>query len=407
MIIISWDVGIIHLAYCVLQYLHDEKTNKTSVRILDWDEINLVEDDRIKLVCCGFMKAKKGADAETCGKNATYYLQTPIDSKIYGFCKTHLLQHTNYWSEEKTKAMFKQTTQTGTCNFIKKDGTECEKNSKIIYKNDNLSNQVNPVKDAIESYYCTAHYKSELSKRIKDYSPQLIKNLIVKKYPTHKLQYTLVKKLDELSEHFAKLGVEEVIIENQPSLKHPKMKSIANTLFDYFIIRGYVDKIHNLDIQLVRFMCPSNKLKVNNDNTIEVFKANKDDKKKYKLTKALGIQYTKQLLNSDEEQLDYLDLYKKKDDICDAYLQGRYYLECIKNKKPPVKKTTTKRKPVKKIGGSKTTRKSREMEKLQAGVKTKRRKKSVKRQKIKQNIDTKSKRTNNNKTKNTGKIIII
>ena len=25
-----------------------------------------------------------------------------------------------------------------------------------------------------------------------------------------------------------------------------------------------------------------------------------------------------------------LDLYKKKDDICDAYLQGRYYLEFIK-----------------------------------------------------------------------------
>ena len=52
-----------------------------------------------------------------------------------------------------------------------------------------------------------------------------------------------------------------------------------------------------MDIKLVRFMCPSNKLKVNNNNTIEVFKANKDSKKKYKLTKALGIQYTKQLLN--------------------------------------------------------------------------------------------------------------
>ena len=133
-------------------------------------------------------------------------------------------------------------------------------------------------------------------------------------------------------------------------MKNPKMKAIASTLFDYFMIRGYVDKVHQLDIQLVRFMCPSNKLKVNNDNTIEVFKANKNEKQKYKLTKALGIQYTKQLLNSDEEQLDYLDLYKKKDDICDAYLQGRYYLECIKNKKPLVKKTVAKRKPIKKIG---------------------------------------------------------
>ena len=213
-------------------------------------------------------------------------------------------------------------------------------------------------------YYCTSHYKSELHKKIKEFSPQPIKNLIVKKYPTAQLQLNLVKKLDALSEHFAKLHIEEVVIENQPSQKNPKMKSISNTLFDYFMIRGYVDKIHEMDIQLVRFMCPSNKLKVNNNNTIEVFKANKDDKKKYKLTKSLGIQYTKQLLDDDTEQLEYLNLYKKKDDICDAYLQGRYYLEFIKYKKDVPKKA-------KKIGGSKKTSKSKEKEPVKENKRTK------------------------------------
>ena len=59
MIIISWDVGIIHLAYCVLEYLVDDSKNNSSVNILDWDEINLIEDDRIKMECCGKLKIKK------------------------------------------------------------------------------------------------------------------------------------------------------------------------------------------------------------------------------------------------------------------------------------------------------------------------------------------------------------
>jgi len=103
------------------------------------------------------------------------------------------------------------------------------------------------------------------------------------------------------------------------------MKSIACTLFDYFMIRCYVDR--KININLIKFIRPSNKLMVNNKNTLEVFKQNKDKSKVYKLTKQLGIQYTKQLLSDDSEQIKYLELFKKKDDLCDAYLQGVHYLK--------------------------------------------------------------------------------
>ena len=309
MIIISWDVGIIHLAYCVLEY--DDDNN---IKILDWDEINLMEDECIKLSCCG----KLQKTSNICDKNATYYLN--INGNHYGFCKTHLSQHTDYWSLNDTKKLFTNIDEEKKCIFTKNDGSTCDKKSKFLFK----QNQE-------KKYFCTTHYKSYLHKKIKELSPMPIKNLIAKKYPTADLQLILIKKLDSLSEHFSKIGIEEVVIENQPSMKNPKMKAIADTLFNYFMIRGYIDKIHNLDIKLVRFMCPNNKLRVNESNTIEVFKSNKDHKKKYKLTKALGIQYTKQLLENSPEQLEYLELYHKKDDICDAYLQGRYYLEFIKN----------------------------------------------------------------------------
>ena len=349
MIIISWDVGVIHLAYCVLEYFFDNNNNKEIIEILDWDEINLIEDDRIKLVCCGELKTKKGEPLKFCGKNAAYHLNTGMSGKSYNFCKLHLPQYTQYWSQTDTQKLFSKITSEHKCNYLKSDGSECGKNCKYIFQHENE-----------KYYYCTIHYKLELKKKIKEFSPQTIKNLIVKKYPTAQLQLNLIKKLDKLSEHFAKLNIDEVIIENQPSKKNAKMKSIANTLFDYFMIRGYLDKIHGMDIQLVKFICPSNKLKVNNNNTIEVFKRNKDAKKKYKLTKELSIQYTKQLLKKDIKQLEYLDLYKKKDDICDAYLQGRYYLEFIRNKNNKNiggSKTTKIQKNDKNIGGSKTTKK--------------------------------------------------
>ncbi|QGR53894.1 hypothetical protein [Moumouvirus maliensis] len=342
MIIISWDVGVIHLAYCILEYIYNSSKKTVTINILDWDEINLIEDERINISCCGKMK-----NGNHCNKKATYYLN--INDNTYGYCKTHLLQYNEIWSHKDTEKLFKKINTNNKCDFVKNTGNCCEKNSTHIFKN-----------KTEKKYYCNVHFKSELKKKIKEYSPQPIKNMIVKKFPTSQLQFNLVKKLDELSEHFAKLKIQEVVIENQPSQKNPKMKSIANTLFDYFMIRGYVDKIHNMDIQLVRFMCPSNKLKVNNDNTLEVFKANKDSKKKYKLTKNLSIEYTRKLLSNDQSQLDYLSLHQKEDDMCDAYLQGRYYLEFIKFKENNLKFNSKTIKSIKKTKSKKneSTKKS-------------------------------------------------
>jgi hypothetical protein len=72
---------------------------------------------------------------------------------------------------------------------------------------------------------------------------------------------------------------------------------------------------------------------VNKNNTLEVLK--KNIKKKYAKTKALSIEYTRKLLEDDEKSLEILELYDKKDDLCDAFLQNIYYFNHIRknNKK--------------------------------------------------------------------------
>ncbi|MEM0354144.1 MAG: hypothetical protein QXW79_01045 [Thermoplasmata archaeon] len=312
MIIISWDVGVVHLAYCVLKF-NPGGTKKSRIEILDWDKINLMERET-KNVCMGKLKSKNGK-ITLCRRSASYHLN--IGEENIGFCRVHFNQSKNYWSVEDTKNLFEQTNVNSPCSYLRKDGTNCNKKSKFLFKNTN-------------QYYCSAHYKIMFNKKVKEFSPQPIKKRVVKRYPTIELQLTLIRELDSLMEHFSKLGVTEVIIENQPSIKNPKMKAIASTLFDYFMIRGYVDRM--CSIELVRFVCPGNKLKFDKNGRFDLILNSRGTGKKYRLTKKLGVLYTKMLLKKEPEQLAYLDLFRKQDDLCDSYLQGRYYLEFMWNR---------------------------------------------------------------------------
>uniref|UniRef100_A0A6C0C9E8 Mitochondrial resolvase Ydc2 catalytic domain-containing protein n=1 Tax=viral metagenome TaxID=1070528 RepID=A0A6C0C9E8_9ZZZZ len=341
MIVLSWDVGITHLAYCILKDEYDVDKDKHDVTILDWDNIDLLLDERIIIPCCGMMKTKKkGEDAKKCTKKATY-CQNLLSGEQIGFCKMHLPQHESYWTNADTLKMFGQLDKNDahTCDYEKKTGDLCMKKANTV------------LHSISDTYYCSAHAKAMIKKMTTKLSPNLIKKAKTKDFSTGFFQLKLVNELDSLMERFCKLGVKGVIIENQPVKINAQMKSIANTLYDYFLIRGLKDKVITLDF--LNFFAASNKLKINEDNTLEVFKANKNEKDKYKLTKKLGIEYTKKLLQDDDVSLFILSLYTKKDDLCDSYLQGRYYLE----QRHDFGQKKTKKKAA--IGGSKTTKKKK------------------------------------------------
>jgi len=344
MIVLSWDVGITHLAYCILKDDYNVETDKHDITVLDWDNIDLLAGERVIMNCCGNMKAKRKGEIKKCTKKATY-CQNLISGEKIGFCKTHLPQHESYWTKKNTLDMFQQLDKKNdhTCDYQMKTGTLCMKKAHSICHSAN------------DIYYCNAHAKNMLKKMTTNLAPKLIKKAKTGDYSTAFIQLKLVQHLDGLMERFCKLGVKGIVIENQP-LKNPQMKSIANTVYDYFLIRGQVDK--QIEIEFVTFFAASNKLRVNENNTLEVFKANKDEKQKYKLTKQLGIEYTKKLLQDDDISLLILGLHTKKDDLCDSYLQGRYYLEYRHNFDSTTKKKAKPKKTAKpkNISGSKTAK---------------------------------------------------
>ncbi len=116
------------------------------------------------------------------------------------------------------------------------------------------------------------------------------------------------------------LDVKAVLIENQPAFKNPTMGKIAALLFGYCI-----GNRKNKDIR-VKYISPANKLKINEDKTLEIVKNSRNSADKYKLTKALAVKYTKMLLEDNPIWMKHLMSYKKKDDLCDAFLQGYHYL---------------------------------------------------------------------------------
>lgn len=240
--ILSFDVGIKNLAYCILEV----NTTSKEYKIIDWDIINLSDVEVIPV--CNFNIVNKTCD-KICNKKASFKYPN-------GFlCKVH--------------------------------------KKKVERDND-----------------------STFNKEIKE-----IKKKKAKKKPLIELNKTMIKILDNIENI---LNVDEVVIENQPSLKNPHMKSIQMMIFSYFIMRGITDKtLEEGGIKDIVMLSARNKLKIYKGPEVEC-----DITDKYRRNKYLAIQYCKYMIENQEEKFKtQYSVSKKKDDLADSFLQGVFYLD--------------------------------------------------------------------------------
>lgn len=185
------------------------------------------------------------------------------------------------------------------CEHCSKDGKRCDKSAKF--------------RDVSGFQVCSAH------KKLKQYSDKKFKGVPKKKNPMLDQGKCIVETLSK-KEDFC--NVDLVVIENQPALKNPTMKSIQMILYSYFLINGVTkDESSIEDIQMIN---ARNKLKAYDGPVVPC-----DIKDKYKKTKFLGIQYCLSMIVESEQDDQWVNLFttsKKKDDLADAYLQGMYVL---------------------------------------------------------------------------------
>ena len=197
------------------------------------------------------------------------------------------------------------------CSQVNKNKNNCKQ--KALYKNN-------------DCFYCNKHYNL-----LSDKEKKLVKKIKppkkCSKYSLEELGYSLFSKLDE---HPIFSKCENIIIENQPVLKNPTMKSIQIMLYSYFLIK-------NKNIKIIKLVNASNKLKVcdikmSDENKVKLSKI-KDKYKRNKLTAIIHCE----LMIKDDKILQKFNLHKKKDDLADAYLMTKYLIKqnnvCVNLKK--------------------------------------------------------------------------
>ena len=143
----------------------------------------------------------------------------------------------------------------------------------------------------------------------------LVKDEHTKKNDLHELSYILFYVLREKFEH---IYIDHIIIENQPVLKNPTMKSIQMLIYSYF---AYLKHIEHHSTLGINFIGASTKVKlaekILKEKGIEMDKCSS----KYQYNKKISIKCTSELLlNTNEELHEFFISHKKKDDLADCYL---------------------------------------------------------------------------------------
>lgn len=120
------------------------------------------------------------------------------------------------------------------------------------------------------------------------------------------------------------IDIDVVLIENQPVMKNPVMKSIQMIIYTFFMMRD--------ERTLVLLQSASNKLKVKRKADVDISHIVTENK--YNKNKKVGVEYAKHYIGSvlcegvRDRWSKHLELNKAKcDDLADSFLQAISYME--------------------------------------------------------------------------------
>jgi len=306
--LISFDIGIKNMAYCI--FCIDASNN---VSISDWNVLNLmdIEEPEPKCSCKNIPKSKK-APATNCTSNAKYH-----KNNLY-YCEKHA-KSSPFLIPKKSLNLKK----------MKVDELIKLGNSHLLFMD--VENITKTLK------------KGEIIDKIDEFLKKQSLEPIVKKKSKTANDTDLIKigknMKNSLNHVLEPVDITNVIIENQISPIANRMKTIQGMLAQYFIIRD-----ENI---VIDFVSSSNKLKQfdikknkTNENILEntmkpVEKTTENSLEKnikipdYKKHKMDGVSYCSRILLKNEFLTQWCGSLatKKKDDLADCFLQGLWYLK--------------------------------------------------------------------------------
>jgi len=330
---IGWDIGIKNLSYCLLDRITTDNVDNIDAsniinigdkkfHLVKWGVINILNDvtnntpcfsKRIKLDC-GFAK---------CKRKAVYCHQNKSSDNYFGLCTIHYKKVNDTNKKEFILLEKKPKCYKGSC---KKSSTYYTKNHEF-------------------KTYCGIHYNQLVKAEPTIDCIKVNKQVKATSINLTKLGSSLNKLLDEIPEL---LKVNCVLLENQPVLKNPTMKSMQMLLYSYYILRGITDfRINKLDKPIETIKCYSAGQKntlikyLDKEEQAEIKELLKTVKNKYTRNKKETIMITNKILNNNFVKKDknnsttnhtnnkWVEMFKeskKKDDLADSLLMTLHFL---------------------------------------------------------------------------------
>jgi hypothetical protein len=377
--ICGWDIGIKNCSYCIIKQIDDNdvtysKSNKTKAYITingnkyiirGWDVLNLLPEvekmqinkGNISLTARPTLKCTKalkqliiGDEEDTCemvycDKKATFVSQDiPINSSMennldeYGYV-SYCSKHFKDIAPENSHQYVFLNDKKLKCCFVNDNKSDKCGSSKITW--------IHPQHYFLT--YCDKHSK-EMNEKFKKEAAKDTKPLecikIVKTKNAAQLDLTMLG--TALYDRFDTLpdlcDVKTVLLENQPVLTNPTMKSIQMFLFSYFIMKGI--RVDTSPCEQIKCYSANQKLDLhrllNNDEHLakEYSEVIGKLSNVYSRNKKLAILLVEYILSTygtgTEELLNFFKEHKKKDDLADSFLMTLHYLEVDNLKKMPV-----------------------------------------------------------------------
>lgn len=322
--ILSFDIGMKNLAYSILEY---DPEKKEFLDILYWENINIYENDQEVQIhnrkCTHCDKKKR---VKCIRPSVSYFFEKMRDEWIdepedqfsclflnnsplrcEGFVRREVCTIHKKKVEKGIEGMdddicfYNYDNKNLKCVnklYKKRENKEyiCDKKAKFI-KYDEVGRKLS---------FCVSCYKKQEDK---DNFQEVIKKNISEDeiYMRIYNKFLSRKQFEE---------VDEVILENQPALKNPKMKSIQMFIYSFFFIRRQMGYFPNLN--RVSFFSAYTKFD-------SIFKDEKPKElENYKDRKKQSIYLTKKLVS--EKWNEHLLKHPKKDDLADAFIQGLTYI---------------------------------------------------------------------------------
>ena len=289
--ILSFDVGMKNLAYCLFRIENKQYT------ILDWDIINICSNSKEEKQICQGVK-KKG---EKCIKQGYYF------KNDFCFCKVHA----------KNQKYLIPT--------------------KEILKIEKL--KVVDVKKLMVKYHLETNKKMLKKDCLKIVNEYLEKNYFTtkKKIKTKDVDFFTYGK--NMKIHFEKLfkdiHLDLILIENQIGPLALRMKVLQGMILQHFIERKCENVLSvNSSNKLKEFMQKKTTYSERKKESIKITLVLLEHINKQFIKQKQNSFFNKKSLNTYENSnskkinwYEYLKLHKKKDDLADCFLQGIWYFK--------------------------------------------------------------------------------